>query len=117
MWRRCKRYYHHVNIINMARPKKDNRIREDMCARFVSAMGQLGLTASETARALGYANATTIAKVQRGEAFVDVERLYLLAQMTTEDGRQIDMNWLICGKHLDDTRPGSSSATSSAGAE
>jgi len=82
----------------MARPKKDDRIRQAMCRRFVSAMDQLGLSASEAARALGYANAATIAKVQRGEAFVDVERLYLLAQLTTDDGRQIDMNWLIGGR-------------------
>lgn len=84
----------------MARPKKDKAIRIAMCRRFVSAMEQLGLSASEVARALGYANVATISKVQRGEAFVDVERLYLLAQITTEDGRQIDMNWLISGREL-----------------
>nr|WP_063571404.1 transcriptional regulator [Luteibacter rhizovicinus] len=100
----------------MARPKKDNQIRKDMCARFVDAMEQLGLSAAEAARALGYANATTIAKVQRGEAFVDVERLYLLAQMTTQDGRQIDMNWLICGKCIDDIRADSPATNPSAGA-
>lgn len=101
----------------MARPKKNNRIRKDMCARFVAAMEQLGLNASEVARALGYANATTIAKVQRGEAFVDVERLYLLAQMTTSDGRQIDMNWLICGKHIEGMRADLPAVIPSSGAQ
>lgn len=82
----------------MARPKKDDRIRKAMCSRFVLAMDRLGMSASEVARALGYANATTIAKVLKGEAFVDVERLYLLAQIETTDGSRIDLNWLICGQ-------------------
>ena len=69
-----------------------------MCRRFVLAMEELGLTAAEVARALGYANATTIAKVQRGQSFVDVERLHLLAKLRTTDGRRIDMNWLIAGE-------------------
>lgn len=82
----------------MPRPKKDLQIRAAMCRRFVLAMDQLGLTAAEVARALGYANATTIAKVQRGQSFVDVERLHLLAKLRTADGRRIDMNWLIAGE-------------------
>lgn len=53
---------------------------------------------SQVARALGYANVTTIAKVQRGESFVDVERLYLLANLQAPDGWEIDLNWLIAGK-------------------
>ena len=84
--------------MGMARPKKDDRIRKEMCSRFVLAMNRLGMSASEVSRALGYANATTIAKVMKGEAFVDVERLYLLAQIETADGRRIDLNWLICGQ-------------------
>lgn len=85
-------------MMDMARPKKDDRIRKEMCSRFVLAMDRLGMSASEVARALGYANATTIAKVVKGEAFVDVERLYLLAQIETADGCRIDLNWLICGQ-------------------
>jgi transcriptional regulator with XRE-family HTH domain len=69
-----------------------------MCARFVVAMNRLGMNASEVAKALGYANATTISKVQRGETFLDVERLFLLAQIEAKDGQRIDLNWLICGK-------------------
>lgn len=85
----------------MSRTKKDHRIRQAMCRRFVLAMEELGLTAAETARALGYANATTIAKVQRGESFVDVERLHLLAQLKTVDGGRIDLNWLIAGEVIE----------------
>jgi transcriptional regulator with XRE-family HTH domain len=88
----------------MSRPKKDDRIRKEMCARFVVTMERLGMNASQVAKALGYANATTIAKVQRGETFVDVERLYLLAHMRTDDGSQIDLNWLICGRNPDEEK-------------
>lgn len=84
-------------ILSMSRPKKNLDVRRGMCCRFVVAMQQLGMNASELAHALGYANATTIAKVVKGEAFVDVERLYLLAKIPTKDGRSIDLNWLITG--------------------
>jgi hypothetical protein len=69
-----------------------------MCTRFVTAMGELKLTPAEVARALGYANASTITKVQRGETFVDVERLYLFAQLRTPAGGTVDLNWLITGR-------------------
>jgi transcriptional regulator with XRE-family HTH domain len=100
-------------MICMARPKKDDRIRKEMCSRFVLAMNRLGMSASEVARALGYANATTIAKVLKGEAFVDVERLYLLAQIETADGRRIDLNWLICGQPATRTHTSASTTVTS----
>lgn len=77
-------------------------MRQAMCRRFVLAMDALGLTPAEIARALGYANATTIAKVRRGETFVDVERLHLLAQLRSASGQRVDLNWLIAGEELDD---------------
>lgn len=82
----------------MSRPKKDNKIRREMCARLIAARELLGLSTTELARALGYANATTITKVQRGEAFLDVERLYLLAKLRSENGQKVDLNWLISGQ-------------------
>jgi transcriptional regulator with XRE-family HTH domain len=86
----------------MARPKKNKHVRTAMCERFVTAMQILKLTPAETARALGYSNQTTITKVQRGEAFVDVERLYLLANLRSPEGRAIDLNWLITGIRRED---------------
>ncbi len=81
----------------MARPKKDDTVRRGMCERFVLAMNRLELSPAELARALGYANSTTIAKVTKGLAFVDVERLHLLASLQTPSGEKIDLNWLITG--------------------
>lgn len=82
----------------MSRPKKDADVRKGMCERFVEAMEQLQLSTTEMSRELGYSNATTIRKVQRGEAFVDVERLYLFSKLRTPEGEHIDLNWLIAGK-------------------
>ena len=82
----------------MSRTKKDSRIREEMCKRFVAAMAELGLNGAEISRKLGYCNSATISKLQLGETFVDVERLYLLAQLRTPKGKQIDLNWLITGQ-------------------
>ena len=79
------------------RCKKDTSLRRDMCARFVRCMDDLQLTPAELARRLGYLNSTTISKLRRGDTFVDVERLYLLSQLRTPDGRAIDLNWLITG--------------------
>lgn len=83
----------------MSRPKKDTDVRRAMCLRFVSAMKELNLSPLELSRALGYTNAATITKVQRGEAFVDTERLYAFANLRTPEGMNIDLNWLISGKN------------------
>lgn len=86
----------------MARIKKDSQIRAAMCQRLVTLLHQLDLTPSEASKALGYANASTILKVQRGETFVDVERLHLLANLKLPDGNGVDLHWLITGrKHGD----------------
>lgn len=69
-----------------------------MCERFSVAIGKLDMTLPELAAALGYANSTTVTKVMRGESFVDVERLYLLAALTFPDGKSIDLNWIITGR-------------------
>lgn len=79
------------------RTKKDSSLRREMCDRFVRCMDDLQLTPAELARRLGYLNSTTLTKLRRGETFVDVERLYLLSQLRTPDGRAIDLNWLITG--------------------
>lgn len=65
-------------------------------------MRELELTPAEISRRLGYLNSTTISKLQRGETFVDVERLYLLAQLESPTGKRIDLNWLITGQALTD---------------
>lgn len=88
----------------MSRTKKDSAAREAMCARFVMAMHQLNLSPQELSRALGYTNAATIAKVQRGEAFVDIERLNILAKLETPEGKNIDLNWLISGNKGNEER-------------
>jgi hypothetical protein len=79
------------------RAKKNSEIRKGMCERFVVAMQQLALSPAQMARELGYSNAATISKLQKGEAFVDVERLYHLARLRTPQGDRIDLNWLITG--------------------
>ena len=94
------------NIVFMSRTKKNSLVREAMCERFVAAMAQLPLAPTELARALGYTNATTIAKVQRGEAFVDIERLHAFATLKTNSGEPIDLNWLITGRKLDQINQG-----------
>lgn len=68
-----------------------------MCERFNLAMAKLNLSALELSRELGYTNVTTINKVQRGEAFVDTERLHILSMLKSPDGEHIDLNWLITG--------------------
>lgn len=84
----------------MSRSKKDVELMKGMCQRFVAIMSELQLTPAEISRALGYCNSATIAKLQRGEAFVDVERLYHLAQIRSPNGGQVDLNWLITGEPL-----------------
>ena len=82
----------------MSRAKKDTEVMRSMCLRFSAAMDNLQLNSAELARALGYSNSATLSKVQRGEAFVDVERLHRLAQLQAPGGQKIDLHWLITGK-------------------
>lgn len=81
----------------MSRAKKDVEVMRSMCTRFSTAMGNLQMSSAELARALGYSNSATLSKVQRGEAFVDVERLYRLAQLEAPGGQKVDLHWLITG--------------------
>lgn len=83
----------------MSRNKKNSDARRAMCERFVAAVDELQLTPSELSRILGYANSTTITKVLRGEAFVDIERLSAFAELKTPSGCSIDLNWLVTGVH------------------
>lgn len=88
----CTRYYDY-----MTRPKKNLNIRKAMCERFVGAMDKLDLSPQELSQLLGYSTPATISKVQRGEAFVDIERLALFSKLKTPQGAHIDLNWLING--------------------
>lgn len=83
----------------MTRPKKNLNIRKAMCERFVEATNRLNLSPQELSKLLGYTTPATILKVQRGEAFVDTERLAIFANLKTPDGEHIDLNWLINGKN------------------
>lgn len=97
--------------MTMSRQKKNSDARRAMCERFVAAVDELQLTPSDLSRVLGYANSTTVTKVLRGEAFVDIERLSAFAALKTPSGCSIDLNWLITGVH--DTRKPSMNFTNS----
>ncbi|MDT3252276.1 site-specific DNA-methyltransferase [Serratia sp. root2] len=61
-------------------------------------MQQLNLTPQELSRILGYTNYATISKVLKGEAFVDTEKLHIISNLVTPEGKRVDINWLISGQ-------------------
>lgn len=76
-----------------------------MCSRLVQVFDSLGVSDREIAQALGYANASTLSRVRRGEAFVDVERLAALGDLVLRTGQHLDLNWVISGKGQGVSRP------------
>lgn len=82
----------------MSRPKKNQTLQREMCARFVELLDQhLQITDAEAAAALGYRDTSIFWKVRRGGAFVDVERLATLANVGGRDVR-VNLHWLISGE-------------------
>lgn len=73
---------------------------QGMCTRFMRAAADLRLSKAELARALGYSNAATLAKLERGAAFVDVERLARLALLRSPSGKKVDLHWVITGEEF-----------------
>jgi hypothetical protein len=85
-----------VYFINV-RVKKNQKIQQQLCRRFVELLeAHLGLTDAQAARALGYKNPATLWKIRRAETFVDVERLVTLARIG--GGRTPNIHWLLTGE-------------------
>ncbi len=74
---------------------------QQMCTRLTNALDTLNLSDRELAQVLGYANASTLSRVRRGEAFVDVERLERLSRFSAARGQHLDLNWIITGSGTD----------------
>jgi hypothetical protein len=51
----------------------------------------------EIAQAMGYANSSTVLKAARAQGCLDMERLALLADMTSPQGKSPNLHWLITG--------------------
>ncbi|MEW8459260.1 MAG: hypothetical protein AB2653_03025 [Candidatus Thiodiazotropha endolucinida] len=49
------------------------------------------------AQALGYANASPLTRVRKGEGFIEIERLARLSELAKTRGISLDLNWLILG--------------------
>lgn len=83
----------------MTQTTKDRKALAPICQRFVRLMKEeLKMSRAELARQLGYANASTLSRVQKGETFPDIGRLQKLSQLRTSAGTRPNLDWLITGK-------------------
>lgn len=58
----------------------------------------MGLSTAEVSRCLGYANATTIQAIRRGEALPDITRIAEhIDKLTNKNGDVLNLHWLITG--------------------
>lgn len=69
-----------------------------MCARLSAALDALIRSDAEVSRLLGYANSTTLARMRRGETFVDSERLATLGRVVFAKGVSINLHWILTGQ-------------------
>lgn len=79
------------------RNKKNQTLQRQMCDRLVELLDRhLQIPDTEAARALGYRSASTLWKIRRGLAFVDVEKLAALAALRGRKARP-NIHWLVSG--------------------
>src|SRR5262249_22433649 len=82
----------------MTRVRKDQRLQKQMCERLIELLDDcLHLSDADAARALGYQGTATLWRIRRGTAFVDVERLAILASLGQEGARP-NLHWLLTGR-------------------
>jgi len=53
---------------------------------------------AELSRKLGYANQSTLTTVKNHTSFIHIEKLEQFATLLSQEGKSIDLNWLITGK-------------------
>jgi hypothetical protein len=53
---------------------------------------------AEISRLLGYANSATLARMRRGEAFLDPERLARLAAIAIFENTYANLHWVLTGQ-------------------
>lgn len=68
-----------------------------MCARLCAVFDLSGMRDAELSQRLGYANATTLSAVRRGDVFPDVERLAKLGHLVMAGGAYPNLHWLLTG--------------------
>ena len=82
----------------MTRGSHTEEFKQQFAARLTELVEtHLDLSFNEVSGAMGYANSATVLKAARAEGCLDVERLSVLAGLTTPDGRAPNLHWLICG--------------------
>lgn len=70
----------------------------EMCARLSAMLDSTRISDSEISRLLGYANPATLARMRRGEAFLDSERLATLGQLKIFAGACPNLHWVLTGQ-------------------
>jgi hypothetical protein len=87
----------YLYIYYKMRNKKNKSLQRQMCTRLVELLERhLQMSDTEAARALGYRSASTLWKIRRGIAFVDVEKLAALAALRARKARP-NIDWLVSG--------------------
>lgn len=70
----------------------------EMCARLSAMLDSTRCSDAEMSRLLGYANSATLARMRRGETFLDSERLATFGQLTICEGASPNLHWVLTGK-------------------
>ena len=84
--------------MTMARASHSDTFKQEFGERLAALVEHhLAMGFSDVAKAVGYANSSTVLKAARAEGCLDVERLALLAGVARADGKTPNLHWLICG--------------------
>ncbi len=70
----------------------------EMCSRLSAMLDSTRRSDAEISRVLGYANSATLARMRRGEAFLDAEKLAAFAQIAICDEAHPNLHWVLTGQ-------------------
>lgn len=83
----------------MTQTRRDSKLKQVLGERLRELVDRhLEMSWDELATRLGYATSSTLRQARDGEALLSVEKLVRLAELTTNDGRKVSVDWLLTGE-------------------
>src|SRR5579859_759203 len=81
------------------RRKRSQRVMREIGSRLCEALNEeLHLSDGAASRLLGYSSRSMLSNVRAGRTLPDVTRLWMLSELRTRPGKQVDLHWILTGE-------------------
>lgn len=82
----------------MGRTRTDPTHRQAVGARLRTVLDELGCALGDVASAMGYRDGTTLSAARSGRVLLEPGRLVRLARWSADQGKPLDLHWLLTGE-------------------